>query len=134
MKHRFSPRSYTALVGVRPELCAIATLALSRSDVDFMVTEGLRTLQRQMDLVQEGKSKRIDSKHLTGHAIDIAALIDGKVSWSWSLYETLAIHFKQAAIDLDIPIAWGGDWRGFRDGVHFELLTPSTPGQGGLRP
>jgi hypothetical protein len=78
MRHTFSTASYRKLLGVRPELVAVATLALDRSPLDFRVTEGLRTLSRQQQLVKEGASRTMNSRHLTGHAIDVVALIGGK--------------------------------------------------------
>lgn len=119
--YRFSKRSYKKMAGVRPELIAVATLALSRSSIDFGVTEGVRTTNRQRKLVRAGASKTMNSRHLTGEALDIAAYVDGSIRWDWPLYEQLAIEFKQAATDLGISITWGGDWPTFRDGPHYEL-------------
>ena len=127
MTFTFSARSYRNLRGVRPELIAVATLALTRSEIDFVVTEGLRTLQRQMDLVKEGASRTLDSRHLTGHAIDVAALVGGQVTWDWPAFERIALAFKSAAADLGIALVWGGDWTGFRDGPHFELHRKPFP-------
>lgn len=127
MTFTFSDRSYRNLRGVRPELIAVATLALARSEIDFVVTEGLRSHQRQMDLVKEGASRTLDSRHLTGHAIDVAALSDGKIVWDWPACERIAAAFKSAAADLGIAIVWGGDWPGFRDGPHFELNRTAFP-------
>src|SRR5690606_41687612 len=62
-----------------------------------------------------------NSRHLTGHAVDIAALVDGQVRWDWPLYPRIAAAFKQAARELNTPITWGGDWPKLRDGPHFEL-------------
>ena len=121
MTFAFSARSYRNLLGVRPELISVATLALARSEIDFAVTEGLRSLQRQMDLVKAGASRTLDSRHLTGHAIDVAALIGGQATWDWPAFERIAAAFKAAAADLGIALVWGGDWQGFRDGPHFEL-------------
>ena len=121
MRHTFSPASYRKLLGVRPELVAVATLGLDRSPIDFRVTEGLRTLARQRQLVKDGASKTLNSRHLTGHAIDVVALVNGVALWDWPYYEQLASAFKSAAEDLGVAIVWGGDWENFRDGPHFEL-------------
>ena len=127
MTFTFSPRSYRNLLGVRPELIAVATLALAKTDLDFVVTEGLRSLQRQRELVKEGASRTLHSRHLTGHAIDVAALSGGKIIWDWPAFERLAVAFKAAAADLGIALVWGGDWQGFRDGPHFELSRKVYP-------
>ncbi len=135
MQHRFSPASYRKLLGVRPELVAVATLALDRSITDFRITEGLRTLSRQQQLVREGASRTLNSRHLTGHAIDVVALVGGVARWDWPYYVQIASAFKSAAEALGVAIVWGGDWENFRDGPHFELhrkVYPDTvpaPGQ-----
>ena len=121
MMYKFSSRSYSNLVGVRPELVAVATRALAISDVDFMVTEGLRSEDRQRVLVASGASKTMKSRHLTGHAIDLAAWVDGGIRWDWPLYAQIELAMKQAAADLGVKIEWGGDWTSFRDGPHFQL-------------
>ena len=64
----------------------------------------------------------MNSRHLTGHAVDIAPLDDdGEVSWAWPLYHQLAPVVKQAAKDLGVDLEWGGDWRSLKDGPHWQL-------------
>lgn len=120
-KFRFGSRSRRALTGVHPDLVKVITRALRLSDIDFVVTEGLRTKQRQSILVKHGASKTMNSRHITGHAVDIAAFVDGQIRWDWGLYTTLSNTVKQAAKELDIKIEWGGDWHTFKDGCHFQL-------------
>ena len=117
----FGERSLRNLRGVHPDLVAVARKALELSSVDFVVTEGLRTKERQAELMAAGASKTMNSRHLTGHAIDVAAVVAGGVRWDWPLYARIAIAMKQAAKELSVPIVWGGDWRTFKDGPHFEL-------------
>ena len=121
MSFRVSTRSRTRLKGVHPALVAVVEAALARSSIDFMVTEGLRTPERQAALVKAGASRTHRSRHLTGHAVDVAALIDGQVRWDWPLYGRIAEAFKSAGAELKTPIIWGGDWTSLRDGPHFEL-------------
>lgn len=121
MSFRLSTRSRTRLKGVHPALVAVVEAALARSSIDFMVTEGLRTPERQAALVKAGASRTLRSRHLTGHAVDVAALVDGQVRWDWPLYGRIAEAFKSAAAELKTPIIWGGDWTSLRDGPHFEL-------------
>ena len=116
----FSKRSYRAMDGVASELIAVASRALELTAVDFVVTEGLRTVERQRQLVESGASRTMNSRHITGDAIDVAAYVGG-IRWDWPLYEKIAGAFKQAAEDLRIPLEWGGDWSSFRDGPHFQL-------------
>ncbi|GLK47914.1 peptidase M15 [Brevundimonas intermedia] len=121
MSARLSARSRSRLNGVHPALVAVVEAALTRSSVDFMITEGLRTPARQAGLVKAGASRTLKSRHLTGHAVDVAALVDGQVRWDWPLYGRIAQAFKSAALELNTSIVWGGDWKSLRDGPHFEL-------------
>jgi len=114
-------RSLSRLEGVHPDLVRVVKKAAAMSDLDFTVLEGLRTVDRQKQLVKQGASKTLNSRHITGHAVDLAPLIDGKVSWDWPLYHRLAKIIKAAAADENVPITWGGDWRTFKDGPHWEL-------------
>ena len=127
MSFWFGLRSQANLLGVHPDLVKIAYRALELSPVDFTVTEGLRTASRQQELFKLHKSQTLASRHLTGHALDVAALMAGKVTWNWTEYETIASAFKQAARELDLDIEWGGDWQSFRDGPHFQLPYKSYP-------
>lgn len=114
-------RSEKNLVGVHPDLVKVVRKAAELSEVEFIVTEGLRTLERQKELVAKGASQTLNSRHLTGHAVDLAAVIGTEVRWDWPLYDKLAVAMKQAAKELGIDIEWGGDWKSFKDGPHFEL-------------
>ena len=121
MSFVFSARSRRALTGVHPDLVAVAEDALELSPIDFRVIEGLRSPARQAELVRAGASRTLNSRHLTGHAIDVVALLDGKVRWDWPLYPRIAAAFKQAARARGVKLVWGGDWVRLRDGPHFEL-------------
>ena len=79
-------RSKMNLRGVHPHLVDVVNRAIKLSDVDFTVTEGIRSLERQKQLVAAGASKTLNSRHLTGHAVDLAAVVGGKVRWDWELY------------------------------------------------
>ncbi|MFV1484536.1 MULTISPECIES: M15 family metallopeptidase [unclassified Phaeobacter] len=121
MSYSFSKRSMKRAEGVHPDLVAVMKLAISRSPVDFTVLEGLRTKERQRQLVKSGASKTMNSRHLTGHAIDVAPLLNGEVSWDWPLYHQIAPVIKDAAEELAVDIEWGGDWTSFKDGPHWQL-------------
>jgi peptidoglycan LD-endopeptidase CwlK len=127
MSARLSVRSRSRLTGVHPALVAVVEAAFARSPVDFMITEGLRTPERQASLVKAGASRTLKSRHLTGHAVDVAALVDGEVRWDWPLYARIAKAFKSAALELNTPVVWGGDWKRLRDGPHFELDRKAYP-------
>jgi len=116
-----SRRSKNSLRGVHPDLVAVVKRAIQITKVDFVVTEGLRTIERQRQLKAAGASRTLNSRHITGHAVDVAALVGRDVRWDWPLYDKIAKAFKAAAAELGIAITWGGDWTTFKDGPHFEL-------------
>ncbi len=118
---RLSDRSRKSLTGVHEDLVKLVEAALKLSPVDFVVIEGVRSKTRQLELLKAGASSTLNSRHLTGHAVDVAALVDGKVSWDWPLYAHIATAFKRAARKLEVEIEWGGDWESFKDGPHFQL-------------
>lgn len=127
MSFVLSRRSRDRLAGVHPRLIRVVERAIVLSSVDFMVTEGLRTPERQRALVRAGASRTLRSRHLTGHAVDVAALVEGKIRWDWPLYGRIAGAFKTAAAEEGVPVVWGGDWRSLRDGPHFELDRAAFP-------
>jgi len=118
---RLGARSIERLEGVHPDLVKVVYRAIELTPVDFTVLEGLRTAERQKKLVQAGASKTMNSRHLTGHAVDLGAYVDGQIDWSWPLYAQIAGAMKDAAMEYKVPIIWGGDWTSFRDGPHYEL-------------
>ena len=124
-------RSLRRLEGVHPRLVEVVLLAAATSPMNFIVTDGVRTLERQIELVKEGKSKTLRSRHLgpVGHAVDLAVILeDGTVSWENSLYKLLAMTMKEAARQLAVPIEWGGEAFGsFYDGPHFQLPWKEFP-------
>lgn len=128
MAFRLSNRSLSRLEGVHPDLVAVVKRAIEMTPVDFMVVEGLRTLRRQQELFRQGATKTLKSGHLTGHAVDLAPWVGGEVRWDWPLFHPMAAAMKEAAESLDVTMWWGGDWRTFPDGPHFELDRFKYPG------
>jgi peptidoglycan L-alanyl-D-glutamate endopeptidase CwlK len=119
-------RSEKNLLGVHPDLVSVIrraheAMATREDGLGFIVIEGLRTKARQLQLVASGASKTMNSRHITGHAVDLMATVAGRGRWDWGLYPKIAAAVKRAASDLGVPIVWGGDWPRFRDGPHFEL-------------
>lgn len=121
MTFQLTQSSIDRLRGVHPDLVKVVELAIKKTSINFIVTEGMRTLERQKELVAAGASKTMKSRHLTGHAVDLAAMIGKEVRWDWPLYGKLAAAMKEAAAELKISIQWGGDWKTFKDGPHFQL-------------
>jgi peptidoglycan L-alanyl-D-glutamate endopeptidase CwlK len=124
-------RSLVKLEGVHSDLKRVVLRAADFSEVDFIITEGLRSMQRQRALVAAGASKTLKSRHLTGHAIDFAPIVDDEVTWKWPPFFLIADAFKRAARELNVAIVWGGDWVRFRDGPHIELNRKVYPESGG---
>lgn len=121
MAYRFSQRSEKALENIHPDLNQVIRRSLKLSPLDFMIIEGLRSPTRQQELFKNGASRTLNSRHLTGHATDLAPLINKAIPWQdWSAFTVVAQAMKQSALELEIPIIWGGDWK-MRDGPHFEL-------------
>lgn len=119
--YKFGTRSLSNLVGVHEDLQKVMHQSISTSPYDFTITEGLRSPGRQQRLVDEGKSTTLRSRHLTGHAIDLAVLVNGKVIWDLKEYQELAIHIMAVAERLEVPMVWGGSWKTLVDAVHYEL-------------
>lgn len=128
MTRKFSQRSLKNLEGVHPDLRRVMDRALQDSPLDFVVIEGLRTVERQRQLVASGASKTLNSRHLTGHAVDIVPIgPNGKAAFDWPLYHKLGPAVEAAAKAEGVDITWGGRWSKFRDGPHFELDRKSYP-------
>jgi len=119
--YKLSDKSLERLKGVHPDLVKVVKKAIEYTPIDFRITEGLRTKERQAYLLKKGATKTMRSRHLVGKAIDFVALPDGVVSWDFALYKQIATAFQKAAAELNVPIVWGGSWVSFRDGPHIEL-------------
>lgn len=121
-------KSQMRLAGVHPDLAKLVARVYEITDADFFVLEGLRTLEQEKANFAKGASQTMNSRHLTGHAIDIGARdANGVLTWEWKYYAHLAEVFKKAAAELNIPITWGGDWKTLKDGGHFELKWSAYP-------
>lgn len=125
---QLSQTSRAKFKNVHPDLVRVFERAIKLTEVDFRLTEGERTIARQKQLVAAGASQTMKSRHIRStnrsglaEAMDVVALVGGKVRWDWPLYSIIARAVKQAAKELNIPITWGGDWKKFKDGPHFEL-------------
>jgi peptidoglycan LD-endopeptidase CwlK len=122
MTRKFSARSINNMNGIHPDLRRVLDRALKDSPLDFVVIEGLRTPERQKQLVATGASQTLNSRHITGHAVDLLPIgPNGKGAFDWPLYDRLGPAVKEAAAKEGVAIVWGGDWKKFKDGPHFEL-------------
>jgi hypothetical protein len=114
-------RSLKNLVGVDQRLVDVVRRAIEITPIDFTVLEGLRTKERQAELVAAGKSQTLNSRHLTGDAVDLAPWVHGAVSWAWPDFNRLAPAIKAAANECRVAVQWGGNWPSFPDGPHWQL-------------
>jgi len=150
MSFKLSKRSLDRLQGVNPQLVEVVHIAIQVTSVDFAVTEGLRSVQRQRELVAKGASQTMKSKHIDGLAVDLAAFVGDRISWELALYDDIADAVKIGAQEVGVPVRWGAAWhiedirdwdgtmqdamndyvdlrrsegkRPFIDGPHFELM------------
>jgi len=125
------------LAGVHPHLVRVVYGTAERAPMPIIVLEGTRTIERQRQLVAKGASTTMRSRHIPApawppdgfaHAVDLAPAVNGVASWAWDLYYPLAEAVKAAAAAAGVPIEWGGDWRTFKDGPHWQLPWASYPG------
>jgi len=124
MTYTLGPTSRQKLQGVHPDLVKVVERAITLTESDFTILEGLRSLERQKTLVAAGKSTTLHSRHITGHAVDITPF---PISWDWKDYPPIEKAMKQAAHDLGIDLEWGGDWKSFKDAPHWQLSYRSYP-------
>ena len=108
MGYKLGTRSLQKLSGVHPDMVAVVKRAIELSEQDFSVLEGIRHINRQRELVKTGKSTTMNSRHLTGHAVD---LVPYPVSWEFEDFYPIADAVIQAAKDCDVAVRWGGNWR-----------------------
>jgi len=125
--YHLGKRSRTRLAGVHPDLVVVVATAITMTGIDFTVLEGRRSIGRQRELVLKGASQTLRSRHLTGHAVDLGAYVDGQVRWDWPLYHKINKAMQQAADYCDVNIEWGGNWTKFKDGPHFQLPWKEYP-------
>lgn len=110
MSYRYGAKSEANLVGVHPDIVAVARRALVLSPIDFAVHDGVRTLAEQMALVASGASKTLDSYHLTGDAVDLVPYVNGKLRWEHPLCNQVARAVQLAAGELGVRLVWGRVW------------------------
>jgi len=127
MSRKYSTRSLNSLKGIHPDLRRVIDRALQDSPLDFIVIEGLRTQDRQEQLVASGASQTMNSRHLTGHAVDLLPIGSDGPEFAWPLYDQLGPAVEEAAKAESVQITWGGRWKSLRDGPHFELDRKTYP-------
>lgn len=129
MPFRFSQRSLDSLRGVHPDLVRVVHRALELTGVDFTVIEGLRSIERQRELVKSGASQTMNSRHLTGHAVDMVNIAGKVANWGRPQNKAIADAMLAAGAELGIPVEWGGNWKTFKDTPHFQLPWKHYPAE-----
>ncbi len=150
-----SEKSRKRLDGVHADLVRVVHAAIRITTVDFVVLEGVRSMMRQAELVEAGASQTMNSRHITGHAVDLGALLNGTIRWDWTLYYPIARAMQRAAEEESVRVTWGGVWdrdlttvgdpedamsryverrramskKAFCDGPHFQLDWHAYPAE-----
>ena len=128
MTRSLTARDRLRLVGVHADLVRVLERAARDGAIPWRITEGVRSMDRQAELAASGASRTMRSRHLTGHAVDLA-VEDGRggVRWDRPAYEALAVEILAAAKAEKVPVEWGGTFKGFFDGPHFQLPWSAYP-------
>ena len=128
--YKLSKRSRERLNGINTVLIDIIEKSIVNSAYDFGIPQygGLRTNEDQKKLYDRGVSKcdgvKKKSYHQSGNAFDIYAYVNGKASWEKHHLESIARHIQQTAKEhFNVDLRWGGDFKTFYDGPHFEIRT-----------
>lgn len=127
MAFKLGPRSLLNLRGVHPDLVRVVKRAISISEIDFTVIEGLRSVARQKELLAKGATRTMRSRHLHGFAVDIVPYVGGSIRWDWPLFDHIENAMKEAARLENVKIEWGADWVTFKDGPHWQLPLAHYP-------
>lgn len=112
--------------GIHPDLMSVyhrANEFAHKDGLHIHIREGLRTVKRQSLLVKRGFSRTLNSRHLDGHALDLTYQYVGKRTnkKDWQYARIINGYMDQAASQLGIKVEWGGHWKEFPDGFHWQL-------------
>lgn len=146
--YSFGSNSLMNLSTCHPDLQKVLSLALSRSEIDFGISEGHRSLERQLKLFREGKSK-IDGISRKGKhnykpsmAADIYVYHPDVDTRKKIIYDRVHLAYIAGVIqscakellekgEITHKLRWGGNWdsdgiigldQSFDDFPHHELI------------
>ncbi len=126
--YKLSKSSSGNLSGVHPDLIRVVHLALTYSEIDFGVSQGVRTVEQQNENIEAGVSSTMNSRHIPKNnecsmacAVDLTAWVGGGLTWEKWAFRKIARAMFRAAIELGVQIEWGGHWKNTFDGPHFQL-------------
>jgi hypothetical protein len=122
---RFGRRSKARLKGVNVKLVNVLNELIKIMDVTII--EGVRSKERQAELLEKGATKVKYSRHMEGKAVDLAPY---PIDWN----DRERFHYMGGMIrgigkQMNVNIRWGGDWDSdgeiadnkFDDLVHVEI-------------
>ena len=121
----FGKRSKRRLKGIHPKLVSVLNELVKIMDVT--VIEGIRSKERQLELLEKGATKVKYSEHMDGKAVDLAPY---PIDWKdRDRFHYMGGMIRGIAKQLNVSVRWGGDWdsdgevkdNGFDDLVHVEL-------------
>ena len=123
--YKFGKRSRKRLKGVDARLVNVLNELIKIMDVT--VIEGLRSAERQEELLAQGATKVKYSKHMEGKAVDICPY---PIDWDdRDRFHYMGGMIRAIAKQLNVNVRWGGDWdsdgevkdNNFDDLVHIEI-------------
>ena len=122
---RFGKKSKERLKGVDARLVRVLNELIKIMDVTII--EGVRSSERQEELLKQGLSKVKYSKHMEGKAVDLAPY---PIDWDdLERFYYMGGMIRGIGKELGINVRWGGDWdsdgnirdQSFNDLVHVEI-------------
>ena len=122
---RFGKKSKERLKGVDARLVSVLNELIKIMDVTII--EGVRSSERQEELLKQGLSKVKYSKHMEGKAVDLAPY---PIDWDdLERFYYMGGMIRGIGKELGINVRWGGDWdsdgnirdQSFNDLVHVEI-------------
>jgi len=116
LAYKLGKGSLRELTGVHPQLVAVFKCAITITEQDFTIHDGMRTRAEQQEYVRTGVSQTMNSKHLPqedgfGHAGDLVPYINRRLRWEWPPIFLIAVAVRTAAQSLQVPVVWGGCWK-----------------------
>lgn len=111
-------KSEIRLNQVHPKLVNCVREAILDTTQDFMVNEGVRSIEQELKNIQAGTSHLKDPHNCQhciqasgyGQAVDLVPFVDGKASWDWDHVWPIVKAMQIAEAKRGITIRWGGVW------------------------
>lgn len=136
--------SLQRLEGVHPSLKRACIILGATADAKFKFKANIgpltvRTLEQQKQLVKQGKSQTLNSRHVKENnscklscAVDFDILVDGKYDAGMNggaNYKAVFLELSRILHEVDptLVLEWGGNWKTFKDFAHVQLSKASAP-------